>query len=150
MLSLDLGSVTGFAVKDSHGISSGTLNFKKGGKFHAGGYWNLFQFLDCFEERFHLNGISYEVIVEKPHAGRFIAPVRILFGLLAIVHLFCDKYGIKLTEYSPKEIKKFWTGTGTAKKPEMVAETQKVFPHIKDHNESDAIAMLTLHLERQK
>lgn len=148
-ISLDLGSITGFAVKSDHGFSNGTLNFKKKGKFHDSGYKALYDFLCTFLEGPHEHP-DLEVIVEKPHAGRFIAPVRILFGLLAIVHLFCDLFKIKLTEYSPKEIKKFWSGKGTASKEEMVAETQKKFPHVKDHNQSDAIALLYLHLERTK
>lgn len=147
VVSLDLGSVTGFAVHSKHGISSGMLNFKKKGKFHDSGFKALYDFLRAFLEGPHEHP-DLEVIVEKPHAGRFMAPVRILFGLLAIVHLYCDLFKISLTEYSPKEIKKFWVGTGNAKKPAMVAETQKKFPNVKDHNQSDAIALLHMHLSK--
>ncbi len=142
IVALDLGSVTGFAVHSVNGVSSGTLNFKKKGKFADSGYKALYDFLHTF------NIYSFEVVVEKPHAGRFIAPVRILFGLLAIVHLFCDLFKIKLTEYSPKEIKKYWVGSGNAKKEDMVFETQKKFPNVKDHNQSDALALLYLHLSK--
>jgi crossover junction endodeoxyribonuclease RuvC len=146
VVALDLGSVTGFAVMSKSGFSSGTLNFKKKGKFADSGYKALYDYLCGF-----VHGIDpIEVVVEKPHAGRFLAPIRILFGLLAVVHLFTDEFGFKLTEYSPKEIKKFWTGKGNATKDEMVAETQKEFPFVKDHNQSDAIALLHLHLERTK
>lgn len=147
IVALDLGSVTGFAVHSKHGISSGTLTFKKKGKFNDSGYKALYDFLRTFIEGPHEHP-WLECVVEKPHAGRFLAPIRILFGLLAIVHLFCDLFKIRLTEYSPTEIKKFWTGKGTAKKEDMVLETQKKFPHVKDHNQSDAIALLYLHLEK--
>lgn len=149
IVALDLGSVTGFAVYSKHGLSSGTLSFKKKGRFSDSGYKALYDFLYTFLPG-GMKPIELEVVVEKPHAGRFLAPIRILFGLLAIVHLFCDLFKIKLTEYSPKEIKKFWTGKGTASKEAMVAETQKKFPNVKDHNQSDSIALLFLHLERTK
>lgn len=146
-VALDLGSVTGFAVKSPHGFSSGTLSFKKKGKFHDSGYKALYDFLNTFLEGPHEHP-WLEVVVEKPHTGRFLAPIRILFGLLAIVHLFCDLFQIKLTEYSPKEIKKFWTGKGNADKDTMVAETQTKFPNVTDHNQSDAIALMYLHLAK--
>lgn len=146
-VALDLGSCTGFAVKSKHGLSSGTLNFKKKGKFADSGYKALYDFLLTFLEGLHEHP-DLEVVVEKPHAGRFLAPIRILFGLLAIVHLFCDLFKIKLTEYSPKEIKKFWVGQGNATKDQMVAVTQINYPNVKDHNQSDAIALLYLHLNK--
>lgn len=140
----------GFAVSSPSGVSSGTLNFKKKNKFADSGFMALHDFLYTFVADGPYNHTQLEIIVEKPHCGRFMAANRILFGLLAIVHLFCDKYGIKLTEYSPKAIKKFWAGRGNAKKEDMVLETQKKFPNVKDHNQSDAIALLYLHLERTK
>lgn len=149
IVSLDLGSVTGFAVKSENGLSSGTLNFKKSGKFHDSGYKALYDWLRAFLEGPHEHP-WVTVVVERPHAGRFLAPVRILFGLLAVVHLFCDLFKIRLVEYSPKEIKKFWTGKGNASKDEMVAKTQEKFPRVTDHNQSDAIALLYLHLEKNK
>lgn len=148
IVALDLGSVTGFAVQSKHGLSSGTLNFKKKGKFHPSGYKALYDFLRTFIEGPHEHP-DLEVVVELPHAGRFLAPLRILFGLLSIVHLYCDLFKVKLTEYRAKEIKKFWTGKGTASKEEMVSETQKKFPNVKDHNQSDAIALLYMHMEKK-
>lgn len=147
-VALDLGSVAGFAVHSKHGITSGTLNFKKAGKFNDSGYKALYDFLCTFIEGPHEHP-DLEIVVEKPHAGRFLAPIRILFGLLAIVHLFCDLFQIKLTEYSPKEIKKFATGSGNAKKEEMVAAIQKEFPSVKDHNQADALHMLRMHTHKK-
>jgi Holliday junction resolvasome RuvABC endonuclease subunit len=144
IVALDLGTTTGFAVHSKHGITSGTLNFKKKGKFHDSAFKALYDFLCTFTE----GGVPVEIAVEKPHAGRFIAPVRILFGLLAVVHLFSDEFGIILTEYSPKEIKKFATGSGNAKKPEMVAAVQKEFPNITNDNQADAVQLLRLHLSK--
>jgi len=146
-VALDLGSCCGFAVASKHGITSGTLSFKKKGKFADSGFKALYDFLCTFIEGPHNQDL--EVVVECPHAGRFLAPIRILFGLLAMVHLFWYLSEIKLTEYKPKEIKKFWTGSGNASKDQMVAKTQEKFPNVYDHNQSDAIALLYLHLEKK-
>src|SRR5690349_13197362 len=71
-VALDLGSITGFAVKSPHGFSSGTLSFKKKGKFHDSGYKALYDFLGTFLEGPHEHP-DLEIVVEKPHAGRFMA-----------------------------------------------------------------------------
>jgi Holliday junction resolvasome RuvABC endonuclease subunit len=140
VVALDLGSITGFAVKSKHGLSHGTMSFKVKGKFHDAGYKKLYDWLRSFDE-------DIEVVVEKPHAGRFFGAVRILFGLLAIVHLFADEYKVRLTEVSPTSIKKFWTGSGKSDKEAMMAVTQQKFPKVTDHNQGDAIALLYFHLE---
>lgn len=150
LVALDLGSVCGFAVKSKHGLSHGTINFKKKGKFSPRGYHQLYMWLCEFGETAIAYGDNLEIVVEKPHAGRFFAPVQILFGLMGAVQVFCGEYETEPTLYSPTEIKKYWTGKGTASKEEMVAVTQKKFPSVTDHNESDAIALLYLHLERAK
>ncbi len=143
VISLDLGSLTGFAVRSKHGLSHGVMNFKVKGKFHDSGYKKLYDWLRSFDT-------EVELVVECPHAGRFFGAVRILFGLLAVVHLYADEFNVSLTEVKPTSIKKYWTGSGTATKERMVFETQKKFPSVKDHNTSDAIALLFLHLERTK
>lgn len=141
-LALDLGSTCGWAMHNSQGVTSGTISFKKKGKFHDSGYSDLYVFLT---EKFMLDE-AIEIAVEKPHAGRFINPLRILFGLLAIVHFFANRYQVTLTEYSPKAIKKFATGNGNADKKRMVLAVQEGYPKVTDNNEADALALLHLHL----
>lgn len=146
IIALDLGSTTGFAIKDKYGITYGTLSFKVGGKWHDSGFNKLTDWLFGFVE--NLCGPNdIELVVECPHAGKFLAANRVLFGLLGSVHAFATKYGIPLIECKPTQIKKSWTGKGNADKQAMVKKTQEVYPNIKDHNESDAIAILSWYLE---
>jgi Holliday junction resolvasome RuvABC endonuclease subunit len=145
-LALDLGSTCGFAVHNKYGVTSGTLSFKKKGKFQDTGYAQLHTWLKVTLD----SNPELEVVVEKPHSGRFMAASRILFGLLGVVHMFCADTKTTLTEYSPKAIKKYWTGNGNSDKDAMVTQTQTKYPQVKDHNESDALAMLHMHLERIK
>lgn len=144
-LALDLGSTTGFAFcgHKHPGVSHGTISLKVDGKFHDSGYMKLFAWLEAIRA----NSLDMEVVVEKPHAGKFFYAVQILFGLLAVVHAFCEKHKIALREVSPMTIKKHWCGTGKADKKEMVKRTQQIFPLVTDHNESDSIALLNYHLE---
>jgi Holliday junction resolvasome RuvABC endonuclease subunit len=65
--------------------------------------------------------------------------------------MFADANDLKLVEYRPKAIKKYWTRNGNADKKQMVARTQSFgYIDVKDHNESDAIAMLYFHLKGVK
>lgn len=56
--------------------------------------------------------------------------------------------GIPCHGYTPGEVKKFWTGNGSAKKPAMIAEAVRRFPGIQlsGDDEADALAILQLHL----
>lgn len=141
ILALDLGSTTGYAFKDTGWVQSGVISLKHKGKFAPNGGELLFNHLALFRE-------VTTIAVEKPHAGKFFASVKILFGLLGIVGLHCSIHKINLIEYSPKAIKKFWTGNGNADKDTMVEFTQTKYHHVTDHNESDAIALLELHLHK--
>lgn len=140
LIALDLGSITGFAVQSKHGLSHGTMNFKVKGKFHDSGYKKLYDWLRTFEG-------EVEMVVECPHASLYFNSVRILFGLLAVCHLFADEHKVKLTEVKPTVIKKFATGSGAAKKEAMVAAVQKHHPGVTDNNEADAVWILRHHLE---
>lgn len=142
IIALDLGTTTGFAVQSKHGLSHGTISFKKKGKWDDSGYKALYDWLRTFEG-------EIEVVIEKAHVSRFLGAARILFGLRALVCVYCAEFSVRLTEVSPLTIKKFWTGSGKAKKEDMVAQTQKKFPKVKDHNQSDAIALLHYYLENK-
>jgi Holliday junction resolvasome RuvABC endonuclease subunit len=79
-----------------------------------------------------------------------MAANRILFGLLAIVDMFCQAYLVEKFEYRPKAIKKFWTGNGNADKKLMVKKAYERGFGITNHNEVDAVAQLIMHVERTK
>lgn len=136
VLCLDLGTTTGFALGDvnSLGFVSGTLKLgtKTGKAFSDFSVW--------LKELNLPEGST--VVVEKPHAGVYFHATHKLFGLLAIVEWFCEVNGLpEPIMVSPATIKKFWTGDGRAKKPAMLSSTRERGYTVKDHNESDAVAI---------
>lgn len=150
-LALDPGSSMGFAMADGTRISHGVLDLRTNGKFTPAGYKRLYDWLKvCCIPYMDAEHTDVEVVMEKPHAGSFFRSVEVLFGLVAVVSSFCDTYGISMTVVSPMTIKKHWTGTGKAKKPDMLKVTQRKYPTVKDHNESDAIAILDYYLRNKK
>lgn len=57
----------------------------------------------------------------------------------------CDRHKVEWRGYSPSEIKKFATGKGNAKKPEMIEAACKLASRqITDDNEADAVCLLYL------
>jgi Holliday junction resolvasome RuvABC endonuclease subunit len=138
-LALDLGSQTGFAMLGK-GMMHGVLDLRTNGKFHPSGFKKLFDWLKSVALPYMDAGhCDMEVVMEKAHAGKFFRSVEVLFGLMAVVSSFCDTYGIPLRVVSATTIKKYWTGSGKA--------TQNKYPTVKNHNQSDAIALLHYHLE---
>jgi Holliday junction resolvasome RuvABC endonuclease subunit len=147
-LALDLGSQTGFAMVTEGKLSYGMLDLRTKGKFQPSGFKRLFDWLKVVAlPHMDAGHTDMEVVMEKAHAGKFFRSVEVLFGLMAVVSSFCDTYGVPLRVVSAMTIKKHWSGTGKAKKEDMVAVTQKKYPDVKNHNTSDAIALLHYHLE---
>lgn len=142
ILALDLGSTTGFACKTKNGTGSGTVSFKKKGKWQDSGFKLMYEWLDGFDHH------GLEIVVETPHGGYFNS-MRILFGLLAIVHLWAGENNVPIHWVSPKSIKKYATGKGNADKKAMVAAIQSLYPYITDNNEADAMWLLRYHLEKK-
>jgi hypothetical protein len=153
ILSLDLGSNLGWALKVGDNINSGVLNLKTKGKFSVDGYARLCSFLTTHLLQITDDGIgqsNFTLLVEIPHCGKFMAANRILFGLLGVIDMWKTNYSIKSVEYRPKAIKKFWTGNGNADKKKMVeAAKERGMTLVTNHNEIDALAMLYFHISKE-
>lgn len=151
VISLDLGTMTGFEVLSRGVFSRDVINLSRHGKFREDGFLAFYLTVEGLIRILQKHNEVWEIVVEKPHAGRFFHSSRILFGLMAVLELLCQKKGIELKVFSPKAIKKFWTGSGNAKKEEMLAKAQKeVSERIQDHNVADAVALMRMYLAQRK
>ena len=151
ILALDLGSHTGFEVMSRGVFSRDLIDLTEKGRFREDGFAAFDYALDGLIRLLRKYNREIEIVAEKPHAGRFFHSTRILFGLLAVLQCKCSKKGLPLKVYSPKAIKKFWTGSGVATKEEMVAKAkQLVSRRIEDNNIADACALMRLHLKQRK
>ncbi len=143
ILALDLGTTTGWAVSSSGMLVFGTWNLKPT-RFEGGGmrFLRFTGFLIALNERSRITKIVYEEV--RRHAGTDAA--HVYGGLQGALTSWAEEEGIPYQGIPVGTIKKFWTGKGNANKEAMVAEAHRREITVKDHNEADAVALLTLAL----
>jgi len=140
LLSLDISLNTGWACGAKGNLTFGTRDFNG----VSGDYAVLGR-----RFRAWLNGLLTEkeptdLVIEKPFL-RHQGPSYLLTGLVWEAHRAAELRNIPRHEIRPISIKKFITGNGRAKKPEVMAAVRgKGYPITNDH-EADAVAMLLLH-----
>lgn len=71
-------------------------------------------------------------------------------GFLAVIQQFCEEHSVPYTSYGVGQIKKSFTGSGSAKKEAMIKEARLRGHNVKDDNQADALAVLYMGLEEFK
>lgn len=149
ILALDLGTTTGWALRDRTGhITSGTVCFRPQ-RFEGGGMrflrfkrW-LAELKQCAE------GIDLVVFEEvRRHAG--VDAAHAYGGFLASLTAWCEHHGIPYQGVPVGMIKKHATGKGNASKDEMLASIRARGHQPADDNEADALALLYCAIETQE
>lgn len=141
VLALDLGTTTGWAVRDTSGmITSGNASFKPG-RFEGGGMRYL-RFTRWLDEIARLVGaiglINYEEV--RRHVGTDAA--HVYGGLMGTMQAWCELRGIPYRGVPVGTIKRHATGKGNAGKPEMIAAAEARGFTVADDNQADALALL--------
>lgn len=166
ILALDLATHTGWAISEYGRRESGMQAFEvKRGESPGMRYLAFNRWLDglvfpAAPSRGPLPPLSsaeierrmsprVELIVyEQPFVMRSGAAAEISLGFATRVQEFCARHGIEHTTLNGMTLKKWTTGRGNAKKPEMVAAVQSRFKWTgTDDNEADAVALLHHTLE---
>ena len=140
ILSLDLGTHTGWAWNRGKDIKSGTENFRGSKKDERGLIYGLFyNWLDAMIFTNQIDMVAYEM----PH-NRGGAPTEMLNTFAGLVQMRCYAWQIPHKVVHSLTIKKFITGNGRANKTDVMKAVKKRYPKIKiiDDNQSDAIALL--------
>ena len=70
-----------------------------------------------------------------------ITTTRKLMGLASHTEFVCHRRGIVCREANVSTVKKFWAGTGRAKKPEMIAAARRWGHAVRDDNQADALGL---------
>lgn len=140
ILSLDLSTCTGWASGPPDGSPRfGTQRFP-GGE-------DLGRSLQAFED-----WLTAMIAVEKPAVVVFEAPImsggktslataRLLYCLAGMTELICRKAQVQCREANLMNVKKFWTGHGHAKKPDMIAAAKRFGFDVRNPDEADAVAV---------
>ena len=146
ILALDLGTTTGWAIRDFDGlITSGTASFKPG-RYDGGGMRYL-RFTNWLTELDRLSGpiamIWFEEV--RRHAGTDAA--HVYGGLMASLTSWGELRGIPYAGVPVGTIKHHATGKGNAPKQAMIAAARAHGFSPADDNEADAIAILNWAIE---
>lgn len=147
ILSLDLGSRTGWALKDANGmITSGTEHFKTG-RFEGGGIRYL-RFTHWLTEIKNLAGsldlISYEEV--RRHVSTDSS--HVYGGFMATLTAWCELHEVPYLGVPVGTIKKHATGKGNAGKGDVIASVTARGHAPVDDNEADALALLHWAIEQ--
>ena len=141
ILALDLGTTSGWAIRDFAGlITSGTASFKPG-RYDGGGMRYL-RFTNWLTELDRLSGPIATIWFEevRRHAGT--DAVHVYGGLMASLTSWGELRGIPYEGVPVGTIKRHATGKGNANKVAMIAAAQARGFSPADDNEADAIAIL--------
>ena len=141
ILALDLGSQTGWALRDRAGtITSGTVSFRPG-RFEGAGMTFL-RFRNWLEEVADLaHGLDTVVFEEvRRHVGTTAA--HVYGGFLAHLTAWCEHERVPYQGVPVGTIKLHATGKGNAGKEAVIAAMKAKGHAPADDNEADALAIL--------
>lgn len=147
ILSLDLSTSTGFARYASGVIDHGTASFKSRpptktrSAEHEGAPFDKF---DRFLAQMCTMSTPSLIVYERP--GRFASAgaAHMLVGLRGVLFAYAARKGIPLKHVNPMTLKKWATGTGHAKKPQMIAAAVRMSGGEKFSSDDAADAYLML------
>ena len=146
ILALDLGTMTGWALRGSDGhITSGSESFRPQ-RFEGGGMRYL-RFKRWLTDIKQCNASIDQVVFEevRRHAG--VDAAHAYGGFMGQLTAWCEHHQIPYQGIPVGTIKRHATGKGNASKDEMVAAVRARGHSPADDNEADAIALLYLAIE---
>lgn len=140
ILALDLGTKTGYAVRQRDGrVVHGTQSFAPRASWAPGQRWLRFQsWLAEILDLHQVHRIAYEHV--SFHAG--VRDAHCYGAFRALVEMAADRRNIELVGTNVQTIKRHWTGKGGADKAGMIAEAKRRGFRPETDNDADALAIL--------
>jgi len=148
ILALDLGTLTGWALRQRDGsIISGTEPFKPQ-RFEGGGmrYLRFKRWLNEVLTDGDINAVYFEEV--RRHAG--VDAAHAYGGFMGHLTAWCEHHNIPYQGVPVGTIKKHATGRGNAGKDEMIVAAKARGHAPVDDNEADALALLHWAIETQE
>ncbi|MFZ2738067.1 MAG: hypothetical protein WBI20_02895 [Burkholderiaceae bacterium] len=151
VLTLDLGTTTGWALRAPQGqIAHGYVSFKSQ-RFEGGGmrYLRFRRWLTELKATVASpQGIGCVYFEEvRRHLG--VDAAHVFGGLLATLTAWCEHHQIPYQGVPVGTIKKHATGKGNAGKIDVIAAMRALGHAVTDDNEADALAILHWAIEQQ-
>lgn len=149
VLALDLGTKLGWAVCETDGVvESGSHSCAPRANEKAGTRWSKFRAqLAYLYDRHFFSAIYFEDV--KRHGPGQVIAAHVYGGFLAHLEHYAYLHGIELIGVGVGQVKKAWTGSGVAKKADMIACAEAKGFRPTDDNEADALAILSLAITRE-
>ena len=142
LLALDLSSHTGFAVGEHDAIPRfGTWHLAKTGEDVGRFIGNYDDQLNAAIDLEHPDRLVFEAPLMLGGGDTNLTTTRKLMGLASHTEFVCHVRGIVCREANVSTVKKFWAGTGRAKKPDMIAAARRWGHDVKDDNQADALGV---------
>lgn len=145
ILSLDLGTTCGWALKHNNRVHSGVFKLAPS-RF------------DSYDQRFITFNKCLKQILAKHFKNADLKKLQVFYeevrqsqapdaahmygGYKTVLTCFCLEHGISYKGVGVKTIKKFTTGTGSAGKDKVMDSVRKLGHYPEDDNEADAISIL--------
>ena len=143
ILTLDLGTKTGWALKDQNDqISSGTQTFAPQ-RFEGGGMRYL-RFKKWLEELNQLSEGIDQIYFEEVRRHLGVDAAHAYGGFLAHLSAWCEDKQIPYLGVPVGTIKKHLAGKGNANKQVMINAIKDLGFNPTDDNEADALALLDI------
>jgi Holliday junction resolvasome RuvABC endonuclease subunit len=146
ILTLDLGTTTGWAVSMDGTVISGTQSFQN--DRYSGGGMRFLRFTKWLEEIQALNQGIDEVYFEEVRRHSGTCAAHIYGGFMAHLTAWCESYKIPYEGVPVGTIKRHIAGKGNASKEDVIKAIQQKGHCPKDDNEADALALLYWRLDR--
>lgn len=143
ILAVDLGTTTGWAIKNQFGITSGSMSFKQD-RF-AGGGMRYLNFQRWLSELPKVNIVYFEEV--RRHLG--VDAAHAYGGFLGTLTAWCEMKKIPYEGIPVGTIKRFITGKGNANKLEMIERIKALGHSPTDDNEADALGLLHLAMQEE-
>ncbi|AVG38354.1 hypothetical protein [Achromobacter insolitus] len=145
ILALDLGTKTGYALRRRDGrIAHGTQDFTPRKSWSEGQKWARYRaWLTETIREGQVHRVVYELVVRHEAKGRPLWDAAHAYGAFqAITHMVCDGFNVDAIGVNLATVKKNFTGSGRAKKEDMMVQAKARGFRPETDNDADALAIL--------
>lgn len=145
ILALDLGTKTGFALRRRDGSTRhGTEVFTPRKSWSEGQKWARYRaWLAGVIHDEQIHRVVYEQVIRHESKGRPLWDAAHAYGAFeAITHMVCDGFNIQAHGVNLATVKKSFTGSGRAKKEDMMLQAKARGFTVVDDNNADALGIL--------
>lgn len=142
ILTLDLGTTTGWAFRDGEKLLSGRHSFKTAR--HEGAGMRPHRFKLWLDLLCSVNGVPDFVYFEEVRRHNSVTAGHVYGGFMNMLMAWCEEHGAKYSSVPVGTIKKAATGKGNASKKDMIVAAVYRYGIIPDDdNHADALGILT-------